>query len=65
MNIKDTLQGARTAAAGWLPDVLMVAGAGAVSTGAGLIYAPAGWIAGGVFALAAGWLTSGTTKGGR
>ena len=58
MNIKDKLQAARIAAAGWLPDVLMVAGAGAVSTGAGLIYAPAGWIVGGVFALVAGVLTA-------
>ena len=58
MNIKDKLQAARAVAAGWLPDALMVAGAGAVSAGAGMVYQPAGWIAGGVFALVAGWLTA-------
>lgn len=58
MNIKDKLQAARAVAAGWLPDVLMVAGAGAVSTGAGLIYPPAGWVVGGVFALVAGYMTA-------
>ncbi|MES1979559.1 MAG: hypothetical protein V4451_16070 [Pseudomonadota bacterium] len=58
MNIKDKLQAARAVAAGWLPDVLMVAGAGAVSAGAGMVYVPAGWIVGGVFALVAGWLTA-------
>lgn len=62
MNIKDKLQAARAVAAGWLPDALMVAGAGAVSAGAGMVYLPAGWIIGGVFGLVAGWLT---TKGGR
>jgi hypothetical protein len=36
----------------------MVSGAGAVSFGAGLVYSPAGWVVGGVFALVAGWLLS-------
>jgi len=62
MNIKDKLQTARAAAAGWLPDVLMVAGAGAVSAGAGMVYQPAGSIVGGVFALVAGYKTA---RGGR
>lgn len=58
MNIKDKLQAARAVAAGWLPDVLMVAGAGAVSYGSSMVYLPAGWMVGGVFALVAGWLTA-------
>jgi hypothetical protein len=36
------------------PDALMLAGAGAVSYGAGLVYAPAGWIVAGLFALVGG-----------
>lgn len=39
-----------------LPDVLMVAGATSVSYGFWLIYQPAGYLAGGAFALAAGLL---------
>lgn len=65
MSIKDKLQAARAAAASSLPDVLMVAGAGAISVGAGMVYLPAGWIVAGLFALAAGVLTSGVTKGGK
>lgn len=45
-------------AAGSWPDALMVAGAGAVSFGAGQVYVPAGWIAAGIFALVAGILGS-------
>ena len=62
MNIKDKLQAARAAAAGWLPDVLMVAGAGSVSAGAGMVYLPAGWIVGGVLSLVAGVLTARVSK---
>lgn len=40
------------AAARHVPDVLGAAGAAAISYGAALIYAPAGWIVGGVIALA-------------
>lgn len=40
----------------WLPDMLMLGGAGAVSYGVGLVYAPAGYVMGGAFSLAAGWL---------
>ena len=43
-------------AAGWMPDVLMTAGAAGVTVGAWMVYRPAGWIAGGLFLLAAGWL---------
>lgn len=56
MSIKNELQ---VIAANWLPDVLMLAGAGAVSVGAGMIYVPAGWIVGGLFALLAGYLSVG------
>lgn len=34
------------------PDLVLLAGAGAVTLGAGLIYLPAGFIAGGVLAIA-------------
>lgn len=43
------------AADGW-PDALMVAGAAAMSYGAGLVYLPAGWMLAGVFTIAAGVL---------
>ena len=56
MTIKEYLQAARAVAASWLPDALRAAGAGAVSSGAGMVYLPAGWIVGGLFGLAAGWL---------
>jgi hypothetical protein len=37
-----------------VPDVLMVAGIGALTYGASLIYVPAGWIVAGGFAFAFG-----------
>lgn len=58
MSIKDKLQAARAAAASSLPDVLMVAGAGAISVGAGMVYLPAGWIVAGLFTMAAGYLSA-------
>lgn len=45
-------------AADWLPDTLMVTGTGAVSYGAALIYAPAGFIVGGLLLLAGGVLAA-------
>jgi len=54
MTIKDKLHTAAVAAAGFLPDALMIGGAYGVSYGAWLVYGPAGFIAGGVFALVAG-----------
>jgi len=42
------------AALSWLPDLLMLAGACSVSVGAGMIYAPAGYVVGGLLSLAAG-----------
>lgn len=56
MTIKTTLQAAGRVAASWLPDALLVGGAAAISAGAWQVYAPAGWIVGGVFALAGGLL---------
>lgn len=50
--MKERLQ----AVAGWIPDALMTGGAGAVAYGASLVYQPAGFVVGGVFLLAAGWL---------
>lgn len=41
-----------------LPDALMVAGAGVVSYGAWLVYAPAGFIVGGVLLMAGGYITA-------
>lgn len=55
MSIKTKLLAALALAGTALPDALMVGGAGVVSYGAGLVYAPAGYIAAGVFALVAGW----------
>lgn len=52
--MKNLLQRIGKAAAGWLPDVLMLGGAAAVSYGASLVYLPAGWVVGGVFGLAGG-----------
>jgi len=42
------------AALSWLPDLLMLAGACSVSVGAGMIYAPAGYVVGGLLSLVAG-----------
>lgn len=42
----------------WLSDFLLAAGAAAVSTGAAMIYPPAGWIAGGVLAIIGGILSA-------
>lgn len=39
-----------------LPDALLVVGAALVAYGAWLVYAPAGYIVGGIACLAAGWL---------
>jgi hypothetical protein len=49
-------------AADWLPDALMIAGAGAVSFGAGRVYEPAGFIVAGVFLLVTGWYLSRGSK---
>ena len=46
----------------WLPDALMVSGASAIAYGAWLIYAPAGFVVGGGFALVGGWLLARSGK---
>lgn len=43
---------------GLAPDALMLAGATAISYGAALVYAPAGWLVGGGFAFAFGVLAA-------
>lgn len=58
MRITEHLRKGALAAAGWMPDVLMAGGAGAVSYGAGLVYLPAGFVVSGLFLLAAGWLSA-------
>lgn len=55
MNLKEHLKKGALAAAGQIPDALMVAGAASISAGAGMVYLPAGWIVGGLFALLAGY----------
>jgi hypothetical protein len=54
MTVKDVIR----AAAGWLPDLLMVGGAAAISFGAWQIYPPSGWVVGGLFGLVGGLLVA-------
>lgn len=58
MRITEHLKKGALAAAGWTPDALMVGGGAAMSYGASLVYHPAGFVVGGMFLLAAGWLTA-------
>lgn len=46
------------------PDALMLAGIAAISYGAAQVYAPAGWIVGGGFALTLGVLAARRGEGG-
>jgi hypothetical protein len=46
------------AARDWAPDAMLLGGAAAVSYGAGLVYAPAGFIVGGVLLLVGGYRAS-------
>lgn len=55
MTIKDKLHTAAVAAAGFLPDALMIGGAGGISYGAWLVYGPAGYVVAGAFSLLAGY----------
>lgn len=52
--MKQHLQAMLAAVASVVPDGLMMAGAGALSYGAWLIYQPAGWLVGGALVLVAG-----------
>lgn len=56
MRITEHFKACAKAVTGWFPDALMVAGAAAVSCGAGMVYQPAGCVVAGLFLLAAGWL---------
>jgi hypothetical protein len=56
------LDSIKAAAAGWLPDALMLGGAGATSYGARLIYAPAGWIVAGILMACMGFLLARSGK---
>jgi|GEM_PF-858829 len=49
---------------GLLVDLLLVGGAAAMTVGAGCIYPPAGWIVGGLLAMAGAFLASGEKDGG-
>lgn len=54
----DRLKKSKRDKTGLLATALLVLGAAAVSIGAGLIFPPAGFIAGGLLAIAAGVLTA-------
>jgi hypothetical protein len=58
MRIANIIKTGAQAAAGWVPDALMASGGAAVAYGASLVYQPAGFVVGGLFLLAAGWLTA-------
>ena len=60
--IKTKIKAAAKVVAGWGPDALMTCGAGGVAYGASLVYEPAGFVVGGLFLLAAGWLTARGSK---
>jgi len=57
-HVKAVLKRATAAAADLLPDALLLIGAGLVSYGAYMIYAPAGFIVGGSFFILAGRLAA-------
>lgn len=56
--MKNVMTKVVAAAGDWLPDVLFLLGAGLVSFGAYMIYAPAGFIVGGSFFILAGMLAA-------
>lgn len=39
-----------------MPDALLASGGVSIAVGAGMVYPPAGFIVGGMIAMAAGWL---------
>ncbi|MEP6587496.1 MAG: hypothetical protein ABJA84_01905 [Polaromonas sp.] len=57
-HITDPLKKGAVQAAAWLPDALMISGAGAIAYGCGLAYLPAGYVVGGLLALAGGWIVA-------
>lgn len=56
--LKRAAQAGRKVAANTTPDSLMVCGAAAISYGSWMVYAPAGFIVGGVLLIAAGVLAA-------
>ncbi len=58
MKLKPHIADAANALATWLPDALLAGGAVSIAYGAGLIHLPAGFIVGGLMAVAFGWLLS-------
>lgn len=54
MSIKDRLRAAVKWSGTAVPDALMVGGAAGISYGAWLVYAPSGYIVGGILALVGG-----------
>lgn len=52
--LKSKMKEAATRVVGSLPDVAVLLGAGLVSYGAHMIYAPAGFIVGGIFMMLGG-----------
>lgn len=59
MNIRDKLMSARTWAASHTADALLAGGAVSIAAGAGMVYQPAGYIVGGLLAMAGGWILAG------
>ena len=53
--MKGLLRRAAKVAGDWAPDAMLLAGAGGVSYGAGLVYVPAGFIVGGLLLIFAGY----------
>jgi hypothetical protein len=56
--LKNAMKGVTAVAGDWLPDVMLLLGAGLVSYGAYMIYAPAGFIVSGSFLILAGRLAA-------
>jgi hypothetical protein len=57
--MNEKLQALAAIVGGNAPDALMLAGAGAISYGAGMIYPPLLWIVGGALAIAVGMVWAG------
>lgn len=58
------MRAARDFVSGWTPDTMMAAGAGCITYGVWLVYAPAGFVVGGGFLLTAGVLAARKAKAG-
>lgn len=60
--LTDRLGALADAMVGWRPDAIMIGGGFCVAYGAWLVYQPAGFIVGGLLALAAGWIDARSAK---